>query len=188
MCDIIVLLDASGSMYSMKEEAITSLNEFIRQQQKADVPNSLFSLYTFSSEITTIYKEVPLESVPEYTEYKLEGLTKLFDCIKYCVSDKKNVVLLIITDGDDTDSETTRTEAKKILKEQEVNHNWQILFIGANLESTRAGEQLEVRNRFSVTDGLSSLIRQLSEPISLYRTKSVENFGATFNIARNSTV
>lgn len=179
MTHIVSLLDASGSMQIMGQEPVQAMNSFIREQKQANVKGSQFSLYTFASDIRKIYDNVDLSTVGEYKDYKPDGMTKLFDCIQQAVTDtrdKNNVVLLIITDGDDTASQKCKSEeAKKLLKEQEEKHNWQIVFLGANQDSFKASTNLGISSNLtksysqSKTGDLNTLMRQISAPIADFR-------------------
>lgn len=184
MTDIVVLLDASGSMASMGAEPVQAMNAFIKSQQATPIPGSLFSLYTFSSEISKPYVSVPLESVTEYKNYVPDGMTKLFDCIKAVVTDKentKNVVLVIITDGDDTASVTKSTDAKALLAKCETELNWQLVFLGANKDAFKASGDLGIANACAYDQhqrgGLYNALQTASAPIAAYRNASATAVG-----------
>ena len=182
MTDLIVLLDASGSMKSMGAEPVQAMNTFIKEQQKADIKESLFSLYTFASDIRKIYDRVDLSTVVEYKNYHPDGMTRLFDCIKQAITDnqeRKNVVFVIITDGDDTASQKCRAgEAKQLIATREKDYNWQLVFLGANESSFKAGNDLGIAPvataKYSQTrfGDLNKMMRQLSAPIASYRSVS----------------
>lgn len=182
MTDIVVLLDASGSMQTMGKEPVQAMNSFIREQQKANVQGSLFSLYTFASGIRKIYDRVDLATVGEYKDYNPDGMTCLFDCIKQAIHDnqeRKNTVFVIITDGDDTASQKCkRDEAKQLISSREKDYNWQLVFLGANQESFKTSSDLGISRganaAYSQVRGgdLSAVMQKLSVPIAAYRSAS----------------
>src|SRR3990167_11357376 len=129
--DIIVVLDESGSMESMGPEPVQALNQFVKNQQKTD-STSLFSLYAFNHDVRNIYSVLPLGGIKEYSDYRPNGTTALYDCVFTAISDKmktsrtKNVVLVIVTDGLDNSSAHSKDEVRAKIKEQEEKHNWQV--------------------------------------------------------------
>lgn len=181
MTDVVVLLDASGSMQSMGPEPVQALNAFIKEQQKSDL-KGVFSLYTFASEIKKVYDHVDLATVGEYEKYVADGMTCLFDCIKQAISDneeRKNVVFVIITDGNDTSSKNCNSEeAKKLIAIREKDYNWQLVFLGANKNAFKASADLGIGGHSSKAysqqkvGDLSNLMRGLSAPIAAYRAAS----------------
>lgn len=178
--DIIAILDESGSMKYMGPEPLQALNLFIKEQQKTD-SNSLFSLYTFNHLVKNQIDNTPLGSVQEVCDYVPEGITALYDCIHIAIDSKKetkNVVLVIITDGEDTCSSHSVEEIKKEIKTQEDTQNWQVIYLGANQDSFAVGGSMNMKpgkissyNQQKKGD-LLELVRACSQPISAYRVSS----------------
>jgi len=172
MTDIIILLDESGSMESMGPEPVQAMNAFIADHKGSD---SHLSLYTFASSVRKIIERKLISTIPEYKDYRPNGMTKLFDCIKEAIEshkDVKNVILVIITDGDDTASQNCRAaQAKTLIKEQETNRGWQVVFIGANADAFTAADSLGIAGASTTpfaqkrAGDLSVVMRNLSQKI-----------------------
>lgn len=183
MTDIILLLDSSGSMQDMGDEPVQALNGFINDQKELKT-DTLFSLYTFNTDVKVVYKNIPLTLVPEYKDFQPERMTSLFDCIKQAVEDKmatnrhKNVVMVIITDGQDTCSKTKKEETIQLIKTQEKEHNWQFIYLGANQDSFKMAAGLGISPALSSNykgDNMKDILRQISTPIALFRKESCSN-------------
>lgn len=125
---IIICLDQSGSMDTMKKEVVSGLKKFFEEQQTT---NPEVSLYTFDTTVTTVYENVSLSNKPMF-EYKPNGYTALYDAIKTAIQKAEkifNVVFVVITDGEDNSSSTTGTAAQEMLKKQETEYNWKTIYM-----------------------------------------------------------
>lgn len=178
--DIILLLDESGSMQSMGKEPIQAVNKFI-SKQKDTAPASLFSLYTFSDNHRKIIEGKPLSEVQEYTDYKPDGMTALYDTIFTAVDDKMktdrkfNVVFVILTDGQDNSSTKTKNDVKELIARQEKDYNWQVIYLASNHDAFSVGASMNVSNYRACNfnqqkkGDLLDLIEEKSAHISSFR-------------------
>lgn len=144
--DIIFILDESGSMYTMEEEAKQSINSFIKDQKDVDPENSTFTLWKFNTKVKCVYDDVPLSSLEEFTDFTPHGLTALFDGIGNAIttklSKKKNtdVICVILTDGDENASQEYNSDTiKNMIKDMEDKYHWKFIFLGANQDSFTTG-------------------------------------------------
>lgn len=193
--DIIVLLDCSGSMKCMGNEPIEALNSFIESQKKVE-GTAMFSLYEFSDNVSLKIDNVPLHSVQEYKDYKPSGMTALYECIHNSIQDKKrryikdsftmtnmeNIVLLIITDGQDNQGQRKGFKSETIkaeLKEVREKHKWDVRFLVANEDAfTEATVNLGMSSSSSTpyrqTDrgGLMKAMSSVSGSIANHRQSS----------------
>tara|TARA_Y100000389_G_scaffold137821_1_gene135468 strand:+ start:3334 stop:4053 length:720 start_codon:yes stop_codon:yes gene_type:complete len=186
--DIIVLIDSSGSMSVMGEEPIKSANEFISKQQKNN-DESILTVISFSSDTKKLIKNKPIQEVEEISQDKYipSGSTSLNDCIctvisKRLSSNKVNdVILLIITDGHENSSKHyNRKQTKDYLELVQTKYNWQVLFIGANINSFEEGQTLSINSdkcaQFdqNCPGNLLSLMRTASDQITDYKRAKTE--------------
>src|SRR6516225_12172096 len=76
------VLDRSGSMKTLANNAITGFDALIAEQQKTS-PQTLFSLSIFDHEIIAIHDAIPLIDVPNLSReiYVPRGSTALNDAI-----------------------------------------------------------------------------------------------------------
>lgn len=183
--DIIFLLDESGSMSAMGNEAVDSINSFIKEQQDLS-DNSKFTLYTFNNNVSTIIDDVIMSDIKplSYDKYNPFGATSLFDAIGHAIttkkktSDNKNVIMVILTDGHENSSkEYTKENIHKLVSEMENDFDWNFIYLAANQNAILAGNSLGIKaaqcSSFEHTkEGLSTVCKFASNSISNYKTNS----------------
>src|SRR5690606_29825645 len=82
LTEIVVIMDRSGSMATIRKDVIGGFNTFIESQK--EVPGfANVSLYLFDDLYETVYEETDLHFVPKLTEstFVPRGSTSLFDAI-----------------------------------------------------------------------------------------------------------
>jgi len=145
--DIIFILDESGSMSSMFDEPVQSVNNFINEQKK--ILGSKFSLLTFNSKVKTIINNVPLQDVEEFKDYKPRDMTALYDAIGEAITNKQktndydNVICVILTDG--LENCSTKFKQKQVfdmITDMEKNHGWSFIYLGANQDVIKIGKDM----------------------------------------------
>ena len=109
----LIVLDESGSMEVIKQQAIMGVNETVQTiksaQKEYEDQEHIVSLVTFNSRaVKTVYDKVQAENVAELTEadYCPNCGTPLYDAmgqalndLRQYVADKDKVLVTIITDG-----------------------------------------------------------------------------------------
>ena len=210
--EIVVVMDRSGSMVSIKADMVGGFKSFLDEQKKVDAP-CVVSLYQFDSEFETVYEAVKLSKVDKL-ELIPRGGTALLDAVgrsvalvqerhkKMAVSDRpEKVVFIVITDGQENSSrEWTREKIATVVKEvQEDSCNscghekegWQFLFLGANLDSfaeasTWGLNAASVANFNATSAGTRSAYGAVSKTLSSYR--SGNSRGVSLNTDKDGTV
>ena len=152
--EIIFILDRSGSMASMSDEAKSGFNSFLKSQRECE-GDARLSLTLFDHEYTPVIQSVPLESVPELddTNYEPRGTTALLDAVGRSIHDfkqglKKNpkanaskrVIVVVLTDGLENASKDYDYKRVKDLIEQQKEQGWEFLFLASDLESSEDAE------------------------------------------------
>lgn len=148
LTDITLIVDRSGSMTTMREEAEKGINDFITQQRKDQSGDAVLSLVQFDNEYEIVYDAVPIDNV---WYYKLEPRwsTALLDAVGKTINKTGErlrnmpenqrpglVIFVIATDGHENSSkEFTKGQIQQMVKCQQENYNWQFIFIGANQDS-----------------------------------------------------
>ena len=147
---IVLVLDRSGSMQSIKTDAIGGYNAFIKSQQA--VPGkATFSLAQFNQSYDLLQDFVDLRNarILDDQNYQPAGTTALLDAIgktSHVVGEKlfslneeirpDKVVFVILTDGmENASKDCTRDRIKEIIKEQQEVYNWQFVFLSSDLDS-----------------------------------------------------
>ena len=168
--DIVFLLDKSGSMHSIIDDTLGGFNSFIEREKEKDVKTRV-TLVLFDHKYKVLYTRKPIEEVEKLTkeDYFADGCTALLDAIGTTINrlDKEidnEVLFVITTDGLENHSrEYTRADIKNLIQ----NHNWEFIFIGADIDSYEEAMTLGIpraraANYEKSSRGVSSLFRSVS--------------------------
>ena len=136
--DLVFILDKSGSMHDLVEDTIGGYNSYI-EKEKAKDENILVTLVLFDTSYNVLYSRKPINEVEKLTreQYFASGCTALLDAIGRTIvsldKEVNNKVLFVITtDGLENSS---RRFTKDQVKELIQSHEWEFLFIGADIDS-----------------------------------------------------
>lgn len=149
--NIILILDASGSIQPYKESYLSMVNEIITQQRDKVDANAKLSLHMFNQRMTTFHRNIPLHSVPEFTpeDYHPDGLTALYDAVGTVIDTQKDSpgdsICVIFTDG--VENASTKFTQKQIFTKitaLEEAGKWSFIFMGANIDSWDVGKKLGI--------------------------------------------
>lgn len=141
--EIICVLDRSGSMHNIMDEAIAALNSFIDDQKKIPGKAS-FTLVAFDDQYDVILDKIKLKKVRPITKEMVapRGMTALNDAIGKTIAgvNSDDVVLLIQTDGQENASQEYTIDMVKELIAKKEKQGWDISFIGAGIDAFASGE------------------------------------------------
>lgn len=184
---IIGALDCSGSMKEMGCEPYQAWNDFVQQQKEKNNGKEIsVSLYTFNNKVKSIYTNIPVDEVEEYSDYHPRGSTALYDTLRVIIAEHHNggsmskTVLVIITDGKDNASappcvpyKNSREEIEMKVKNLQDHHDWQVCYLACGLEAFNAGidcgfDSANMASFDKNPGGLTTLTRQLSRCVSEY--------------------
>jgi Mg-chelatase subunit ChlD len=148
---ICLVLDRSGSMQAVREDALGGVNSYIQAaKQNKDLYEARFSMITFSSEsVDTIRKNEIMETVkpigPE--EYRCAGWTPLYDAIGRGIGildealegKEGKAILVIMTDGmENASKEFSHAKITELIKARQ-DRGWLITFLGEGLDVAKQG-------------------------------------------------
>ena len=145
----LIVLDASGSMYSIRNEAIAGVVETIQTIRTEQTENAeqeqLFSLVVFNGDnISTVYDRMPIAKVSNFNEkdYQPTANTPLYDAmgdaianLNRYVNEEDNVLVTVITDGYENASREWNHQKIFKLVEDLKKKNWLFTYIGANQDA-----------------------------------------------------
>jgi hypothetical protein len=145
---IVIVLDESGSMQSIKSDMIESLNSFIREQKQMKDRPCHITLVKFNDKIKRVIKNEKLAKVSELEtcDYKPAGTTALFDAIGDTVNwfrYEKNVLMVVITDGHENSSRKyNKRQITDTLDEKKKNRGWSYVYLANDLSTAGQGAGL----------------------------------------------
>ena len=141
--EIVCIIDKSGSMHSIKNDAIGGFNTFIGEQKKLEGKANV-SLVLFNTEYSPVYYNKPLNDVEALNEstFKPVGGTALLDAIGRTLNElmtkegseiaPDKYFVVILTDGEENSSREYTNEAiKKIIEDLRTKGNWEFVYLGA---------------------------------------------------------
>lgn len=152
--NVAFLLDQTGSMEFCKSDTIGGFNNFLSDQKKLK-NNISFSLTLFNS--GDIEKRYVNENIAEIKKlsnknYCPANMTPLWDAIGSTINEignKKNLLFIILSDGEENCSREFSSETVKTMIETKEKKGWKFLFLGANLSDF--GQTLSVGIRMNIT-------------------------------------
>ena len=155
----LIIIDESGSMQSIKKEAIDSVNETIQTirsaQKKHEGQEHYVSLVTFNDNVKTIYECVAVNDVDELTPdtYQPDCCTALYDAmgislnsLRKKVADDDKVLVTIVTDGYENASKEYNSKAIKALVDEFKAKGWVFAYIGANQDVEAVATTISITN------------------------------------------
>lgn len=158
----LIILDASGSMQSIYNQALSGLNETIQSIKMAQEENpemhQVVTLASFSSGpgyLREIFRNTPVCEVRELTreDYRPSGCTALYDAIgemtykvKGFGDEDTRYLVTIITDGYENSSHRFTGKQIKSLVDELRQSNWLITYIGANQDVEAVASEMGIRS------------------------------------------
>ena len=155
----LIIIDESGSMQSIKKEAIDSVNETIQTirsaQKKHEGQEHYVSLVTFNDDVKTIYECVPADEVKELTAdtYQPDCCTALYDAmgislnaLRKKVAEDDKVLVTVVTDGYENASKEYSGKAIKALVDELKAKDWIFAYIGANQDVEAVAATISITN------------------------------------------
>ena len=159
----LIILDESGSMVSIYDQALGGANETIQTirtaQAASDDQKQFLTFVTFDSgnrePVRTIIDTMPIDQVKDLTcdDYKPNGLTPLYDAmgksltaLERKVTDGDQVLVTVITDGMENSShEFSGAAVSKLVKKLRAK-GWTFVYVGANQDAVEVAKNLNIDN------------------------------------------
>lgn len=158
----LIILDASGSMESIYNQALSGVNETIQtiRMGKKEHPEfeQILTLASFNSGknyLSVKYSATPIDEVKEITreDYIACGCTALYDAMGEMISELKRkvtpedrVLVTVITDGYENASIHWSGPQIKSLVEELRQTGWTFTYIGANQDVEAVAGSMGIRN------------------------------------------
>lgn len=154
--EIVVVLDRSGSMGTVRSDTIGGFNTFVSDQKSNAVGEIKLSLIQFDDQYEVVYNGKQINEVPLLTEetFVPRGMTALFDAVGKSINTVGErlaktpemerpslVVFVILTDGQENASKEFKLEqAKEMITHQKEKYGWQFVFLGADQDAFQAAQ------------------------------------------------
>lgn len=151
MKEIICILDGSGSMGMVAEEAVNGFNEFLEQQKHHDAN---ITIVWFDNGYKIAY-EGHIKNMEPLQSWSVGGMTALYDAIgktfkhvekRFSIEKPEKVVLAIQTDGEENSSKQFELEeVKTLIAHHENKYNWTVIYLGAGLHARQQAVDMGIQ-------------------------------------------
>jgi Mg-chelatase subunit ChlD len=163
--EIIVVLDRSGSMDSIKKQTIDGFNEFV-DAQRDNGANTRITLVQFDHEYQMIYEAKKIGKVEPLNDhlYVPRGMTALLDAVGHTVKLTKKrfdhlkkgapdkMIFVIITDGYENSSvKYTKEKVFKKVRKMEKDYGWEFVYLGANQDAIAEASRFGISGKRAMT-------------------------------------
>lgn len=180
-----ILLDASSSMWSQKNQTVDAINTYVKGLKDSKV-NGDITLTTFAG-VTPGAVVFGLVNQHDYmrterlrsnvkisawenlgqSEYAPNGSTPLYDAVGYIMSDliaekPERAVIVIVTDGAENSSQKFNNTSAKALLDAGRAFGWQVVFLGVEWNAMVQAEALGIRRDSVLNNSRAGLARGMA--------------------------
>ncbi len=191
LAEIVCIIDRSGSMESIKNDAVGGFNAFLEEQKK--VPGEATLTYVqFDTEYEVVHENTPLQDVKpiDDTVYIPRGSTALLDAIGRTIDSTgkrlanmpeenrpEKVIVAILTDGEENSSRQYElSQIKEKIGHQKEKYSWEFIFLAANQDAFAEAQKIGIDSKdafnFSATGkGVRKAYANMSDSIAFLRKR-----------------
>jgi hypothetical protein len=200
LCEIVFILDESGSMASVKNDTIGGFNEFIETQKK--IPGTVnFTFVKFSDYYNVVSEGLPIDKIEALNEstYGPSFSTALLDAVGKAINsitarlettpddDKpEKVIFAILTDGYENASKIyTRKAINEMILNQRTKEGWEFLFLGADIDAWEGGSSMGINMNVNISKSdLKRSMKGMSYYAANYRVGNIADMTQeSFNLS-----
>lgn len=184
LVEIAFILDRSGSMESLRGQAIAGFNHFLADQLNHP-GDARLTLVLFDDEYLVPVEARPLRDVPplDATTYVPRNSTALLDAIGRTIDQlgqrlaaipepdrPGQVIVAILTDGlENASTHHTWEDIAGRIRHQREKYRWEFLFLGANQDAIATAARMSIGRLNAATIEKSTVSYARSSPRSLSR-------------------
>lgn len=184
---VVLLIDRSGSMSTIKNDMEGAIKELITQQQK-EPGECLVSTYLFDDRFETAFENRDIQQI-EAVSIQPRGNTALVDALGKTISlvgqqlnqtdesDKPSkVIFVVVTDGEENASRKLQLkDVKNAVEHQREVYKWEFIFLGSNQDAVLSGQSFGFLSSRSITFsnngcGTTGVFQSLSSGMSCIRS------------------
>ncbi|MFW6242761.1 MAG: vWA domain-containing protein [bacterium] len=192
LSEVVCIVDASGSMYMIRDDAIGGFNSFLEEQKK-DPGETRLTYIQFNDRYNVIIENEDIQNVKPIDEktYNPSSTTALLDAVGKTIEDvgnrlsntpedkrPENVIISILTDGQENASKKfTLEQVNKMINHQKEKYNWNFIFLAANQDAFSEGTKLGINQndifQYAATSvGINDAYRKMTHSVTSYKSTS----------------
>ena len=163
LTEIVCVLDRSGSMSAIIDDAIGGFNAMLREQQEEKEGRATMTIALFDNEYKVVAENRPVEEVEPFTRktYKPRASTALLDAIGRTIEDTGRrfaalpeekrpgrVLFVILTDGHENASrQYSYDQVASMIRHQTERYGWTFMYLSADVSAFDHAAQLNIGTR-----------------------------------------
>lgn len=158
-CDIICIIDRSGSMESVKSDAIGGFNNLLAEQ-KALPGQAAMTVVLFDNRYEVLHERKPVADIPplDTDSYQPRGSTALLDAIGKALTTAKDYkpaskghkyIVAILTDGQENSSIEWTKASVKALTDDRTAAGWTFIYLAANQDAFAEASAIGIPLQFT---------------------------------------
>ena len=187
----LIIIDESGSMSCIRQQAMDSLNETIQTiraaQERNENQEHFVTLVTFNDTATIVNDCAPVNEIKELTaeSYRPDCCTALYDAMGISlsalhkkVSKEDKVLVTIVTDGYENASQEYNLRTIKALVEELKAKGWVFAYLGANQDAEEVAFSMSIDNAMrweSTREGTAYMSERLNYSRSRWYDEAATN-------------
>ena len=187
----LMIIDESGSMSCIRQQAMDSVNETIQTiraaQERNENQEHFVTLVTFNDTATIVNDCAPINEIKELTveSYRPDCCTALYDAmglslnaLQKKVSKEDKVLVTIVTDGYENASQEYNLRAIKNLVEELKASGWVFAYLGANQDAEEVAFSMSIDNAMSwesTREGTARMSKRLNYSRSRWYDEAATN-------------
>ena len=146
--NVVIVLDQSGSMDSIKEATIDGFNEFLQEQDMED-GDTYVTLVQFNHEIDVVYEDRPVEDAAELTDENFDpaGRTAYYDALAQAIHEGPDdeTLFFVITDGmENASTDTSQEDIQELVQEAKSEGHEILLMDGSGRNEELTADELGI--------------------------------------------
>lgn len=185
--EIVMIVDKSGSMMSLRNDVVGGFNAFVDEQKKLP-GDAVLTLVQFDTGYAVTIDRQPIQAIAPLTaeNYIPGGSTALLDAVGKAVTTLRDrttkedkAVICIMTDGQENAStEYKKAAIKDLIESMRKDRGWEFAFVGANQDSFAEAESIGISgattaNYAATPQGMRTASATLSAHTTNYRSQKV---------------
>jgi len=188
LTEIVCVLDRSGSMGIVVDDAIGGFNTMLADQQAIEEGEANVTIVLFDDEYRVVVKNTPVKDVKplDRRTYVPRGSTALLDAVGRTIDDTGRrlaslpeekragkLLFIILTDGQENCSnQYSYKRVAHMIKHHTEKHQWTFIYLSAHLQAFRHAQQLGVQTSVRYTSSAKGTRKSyglVSDSVRQYR-------------------
>lgn len=182
--EIVAIVDRSGSMGIIRDDAVGAFNTFIDEQAKENIGEANLTVALFDDQYEIMQEGSSIREAVKFdaNNYVPRGMTALMDAIGRTVNalierkkrgEVDGAIIAILTDGHENSShEYSKPQIKSLIETCEKEYGWTFVYLAANQDAMDVAKDYGMLNAVNFNasgDGIKIAAAAMSDYSTSYR-------------------